>query len=487
MRELAVLARQPSILATRIEQILALMQAAAAFSDLDALRLEVARLLGGWPVRWGHRETWGKILASCLVAPGSADGAARAAVQLELALLRRDQGDLENAMRLAGELINDRCAQTTPAVYALAASSVAAIRLRQGDTANASAILDQCEADVRANGNVSRAVMQLCVARALLARRRNFLGEAIQWSERALAALSPEDPNDRYELAGVLNLRGVMRWVRCQYSDAQGDFAAALALYRRLPDPYLRALVQSNLGLVLWSTGKFYLAERAFLQMIELGHCENLAWQMAVSVGNLSLVYLARGQLDEALQYSEKHFDLAERNGDQSEIVRAIGIRGTILFHQGRHEKALPNLDFERLDCEAAGSAERIVCNYVSYARCLADCGEPARGRSISENALEIAREADLVSLLIIAMRVQVELGDPADREALLREALVLAHGCGRKLDEAACWLSFAAFGEGRQRRLRWRRGARLLRQMGATAWLESASPDSPPMIVCMA
>ena len=479
-----VCARQPEKLAAHFDSVLTLLGHALAWPHLRTQAAELVAALGDWPTRWGYWDAWEEMLRFGVMATDSKWEPARYfALLAELSHLLFDTGRLEQALDIALQVVTHSAAANAPTPFARAASLAVQVLMRQGKMGDAQHILEQVEPQLKQAADASAALAYLYVARSSFLRRQGDLDRALLWADRAVTAAEAPSDSDLHLSGDTYHFRGVMRWARGEYALAAADLDRAAALYASSGDRYAEASVQGNLGLVYWSMGELDRAESLFRHIIAVAEQHKARWQIAVHVGNMGLVYLSRGKLELALSYSERHLHVATQNGDIQEIMRARGIRGTTLLHQGNIAAALADLDAERAFCEERGSPEGLVCNYVSYVRCLAALGRGGEALALAQQALDIARTSS-PSIQVLALRSLAEWSPVAQRELMLREALSLAQRMGRQLDQAACLLSLAALKAGKEQASLWSKGKRLLEKIGAVAWLAGHSPQNPPQIV---
>jgi tetratricopeptide (TPR) repeat protein len=477
-------AQQPARSAAHCESLLALVEQARSWPRLYARAAELVAALGAWPARWGYWDIWEEMLRFALAVTDSKQDAARYfSLLVELAFLLLDTGRLNQALEIGLQVVEQNGESCTSTPLARAVALVVQILIRQGKMEDAQHVIEQVEQQLRQATDASGAWAYLCVARAAFLRRQGNLEEALSWADQAVAAAESPSNEDLHLRGDVCHFRGVMRWARGEYVLAAADMNRAAMLYANSGDRFAEAHIQGNLGLVYWSLGELDQAENLFRQMIATAEQQGARWQMAVTTGNLGLVCLSRGKLKQSLEYSEQHLRLATLNQDVQEMMRARGIRGTTLLHLGNFVAALADLDVERVFCEKRGSPEGIVCNYVSYARCLAALGRGEQALALAQRALDIARNSS-PSMQVLALRSLAEQSPVAQQEPPLKEALNLACRMGRQLDQAACLLSLAVLKKGEEQTALWTQGERLLKRMGAAAWLKGHSPQNSPQIV---
>jgi tetratricopeptide (TPR) repeat protein len=486
----------PSGLADHCASLLTLLNQAREIRHLRNQVINLLLALDPWPVRWGHGPAWEALLCFGVEATDTPDELQRHAILLNaLANSYLSSGQITLARDTAQRALEAALhkGMMEPVVNALDLVVFAA--LRQGEIVAAQAVLARVagvvdEADWAKLPDMAR----LCFSYARILRRMGQLEEALAWADRAVRLLEGSAPvplGDRSAglLADAYNVRGVMCWAAVRYAEAAHDLEQAISLYRAAGDHRAETRVRGTLGLVYWSLGELGRAAALFLDAAGQSEEQDDRWQVAMNVGNLGLVELCRGKLRPAQVYFERQLILAEESGDMHEAMRALGNRGVVRLHRQDFTAALADLKVEQEFAARSGLPEGLICNYVTQVRCLAGLGSAADARALAVRALALARQTGSPALIIIALRCVAEQLQRVEQKASLAEALHLAQCTGRRLDEAACHITLAGLAPAgsTEQTAGWQRGVRLLRQIGAEAWLRGHSSQNPPQIVLIA
>lgn len=488
--------RDPVSLADHCASLLTLLNQARTARHLHDTIINLLLGLDPWPVRWGHGPAWEALLRFGIEATAAPGELRRHATLLQaLASCYLNSGQIapaQDAARRALEVAL-RAEMVETVVASLDLFVFAA--LRQGETAVAQELLAQVARTVdHADWAKPSDMARFCFSHARILRRVGRLGEALGWADRGvrLAEDATADPRSEHGarlLADAYNVRGVMRWAAVRYTEAAHDLEQALARYHDAGDHRAEARVRGTLGLIYWSLGELDRAEVYFRDATGQSEAQADHWQVAMNVGNLGLVELCRGKFRPALAHFERQLALAEASGDKHEAMRALGNRGVVRLHRGDFTAAMADLKVEQEFAERGGLPEGLICNYVTQARCLAGLGQMAEALELATRTLAMARQTGSPALILMALRCLAERAPGDEQQAALTEALGLAQGAGRRLDEAACHIALAGLaptGSAAQMAA-WRTGARLLRQIGAGAWLKGRSAQNPPQIVLIA
>ena len=174
--------------------------------------------------------------------------------------------------------------------------------------------------------------------------------------------------------------RGEKAYAACNFAEAIEHYQASLDV-----QPTLAAYL--NLGDSLMNSSSFDQADEVLgIGLLMAERSGNRDFQAAFSA-NLSIVYLHRGRLDEAMTSGEAALDLFRRVGDsrgQADVMLTIG---TIRANQGDREAA-------RKDFEAALKRHEIGGSEVGKANALGNLGNMHMQDDELEEALDHHRRA---------------------------------------------------------------------------------------------
>lgn len=472
-------------LAAHCDSLLTLLQRTRSYPHLHTQTSELIIILGPWPQRWGHWNTWEELLRFAIhITDAQQKSNDQAAHRANLAHLLFHTGRLEQALAVGQNALEQAIIGNVPYVLARAASLLITILQCQGNAQAAGNLLEQTETWLTQCMDAGSALAYLYCSRATLLRRQGHLDEAVTWADRAVALAKRCPADDPYLLAEAYNTRGIMHWAWGKYITAAADLNQAAKLYTGTGDHYAKAAIRGNLGLVYWSIGDLDQAEVSIRHAIAISERQGARWRLAPDVGNLGLVYLSRGEMERALAYVEEHLHLATQNQDVHEKMRARVNLGIVRLNQKNFDAALPDLETAGSFARERGGRESRICIYVNLARCLANLGREDEALALARDAFSLAQETHAPALKVISLRGLAE-RLPRDQQApYLQEALQLTRQSERQLDEAACLLSLAALEDGKEQTVLWNQGTRLLKKINATAWLSNCVPQTPPQIV---
>jgi len=321
-----------------------------------------------------------------------------------------------------------------------------------------------------------------------LLRRQGSWDKALALADQIIQQLESLPQIDLNVLADAYADRAGLRWALDEYPQTVQDTTLAIELLAQGGYQFTENSIRGNLGLAYWSMGELNLAEETLRRSILVSEHLHTYWRLAYDVGNLALVYLCRGHFREALALGERHLVLARDSDNTVEAMRALDNCGLIKLHQEDYAFAFQSLGETLPFYEQQNMKNALVLSWANLSRCYLDTGQAEKALSFAEKAFDLAAQQVSPSLKIIALRCLAEQQPREQQLILLHQALELARGCHRQLDEAACLLSLSAVVESldKQDDL-WKQGVFLLNKIGASAWLQGCSPSCPPRIVIVA
>lgn len=260
-------------------------------------------------------------------------------------------------------------------------------------------------------------------------------------------------------------------WVEGDYDHALESLERSKTHYRQSGQLKMEAGVLGDIAMVYWNQGDLRRAEGTLRTAREQASRLGDYRALLKLTGNLGLVYLHQGRLNEAYTLIEEHYRLATRLGHLREMRRARGNRGITKYHLRDYDGAIEDLEADIRTLKAVN--EGTLYTTVNLSRCYIACGDMERGREMAAWSLAGARERGYYSIEIIALRALAEAQPPDEARELLLLALNAARG-KRRMDEAACLLSLAQLTpDSAAHEEYWQEGVKILREMGAQAWIE--------------
>ncbi len=482
----------PAEIIQHLNSFVALLHQARRYPAMHAHALALIAALHPWPAKWGYRDIWQteigfaiqtakqlarfdleakfqSYLASLLFQIGSYQQAANTAKQA--AAIARKHNDLEALMSAFETTIN---------VYrALGLAEQAEEELRE---------LEAIAREIETQADIPAWEKAVMIAKTLWLKdpsssAKEHTTRVLTAMHRAIAALEAAPRADPATRADLYNLSGIIHWRRDEYTESIRNLQKAHALYTQDGDVFTQASLLGNLGTVYWSMGEFAEAEKVLLQCVNTTEELNTHWRLLKAIRMLAVVYLARGQLQQALHYNERHLELAIELGERREAAGATAIRGHIQFHLGDYEAARDDLE-TCLAMDSNATHIDIGNAYVNLSRSYAALGQREHALALLRKAEELAELNNSTRLHIVALRCLANYQTPAESRATLQQALALAQKHGRLLDQAACLLALAHRTDAiAEKNALWEQGVDLLKHMGAETWLQGHSIEHPPQL----
>ncbi|HRQ42311.1 MAG TPA: tetratricopeptide repeat protein [Chloroflexota bacterium] len=450
--------------------------------------MELAQRLHPWPQRWGYADGWLPVLqlaANMSHQMQQPDLESEfLAYQAELLMVTNQ---LPAALQVGYQAIERAClAGYTPA-GARASYVVYELLVVSGRTA----VADQIVQDVAgwwdtavspATSLVAAHFVTLIQARAL--RRRGQYQEALPLMQSLMTTLENAPELDAALPAQASANLGWLYLNNGHHQQAAHYLQQAVDFYVQVGDEAMADMMRGDRAWVYWAQGQFAQAEPLFLRAIARAEKQEFH-ELAEFVGNLAAMYMAQGKLRQARPYLERQVELAQRSGQQKEIIRATINRGATLLLLGEYTAGLADVRPGLAYYQAQNHAVMALLCQMSIAFAYWGMGRRAEGMPLAEEVLHVAltRFPDLPFLALFARRCLALFRPPAEAARLLQEALTQARELRLQLQAAACLLSLSALvNDHSERQMCWDEGVRLLQEMDALAWLDS-SPHKPPFI----
>ncbi len=482
----------PAEIIRHLNSFMTLLHQARRYPAMHARALALISALHPWPAKWGYRDIWQAEMGFAIqIAQQLAKFDLQAKFQSYLANLLFQIGNYQQAMDAAKqaaaiarqynalEALMSACETTIDAYRALGLLEQAEEELRELE-ATAQEIETQADIPTWKKAEITAKTLWI---KAPSSSEKEHTARVLTAMHHAIVALEAAQHDDLSTRANLYNLSGIVHWRRDEYTESIQSLQKAYALYTQDGDIFAQASLLGNLGTVYWSMGEFTEAEKVLRQCVNVTEELNTHWRLLKAIRMLAVVYLARGQLHQALHYNDRHLDLAMELGEHREAAGAIAIRGHIKFHLGDYEAARDDLE---TDLAMDGNATHIDIGnaYVNLSRCYAALGQREHALELLRKAEELAELNNSTRLHIVVLRCLANYQTPAESCLTLQQALELAQKHGRPFDQAACLLVLAHRTDNTsEKNALWEQGVDLLKQMGAEIWLQGHSIEHPPQL----
>lgn len=464
-----------------------MLREAHHYSVLKPGILRLVKRLNPQPIRWGWGGRWAAELDFALENLAKDDVNLQAQYRCDLGDIYLPAGRFDNVIEQAEIVLG--LVGVNPSLAARAVRMLFTSYRSTGQHNRADDLMQTVSArfnDDKPAAEVPEALAQswLIYNQSMLEllREQGRIDEALALVDQMIWLDHYHGSSDPLLSADLFTHRSTLLWNKARYTDSVSDLQAAVQLYNQAGDLFTAESLQSNLGLVYWTMGELYLAEKSLKQAIHFYRETGSNQLITYDIGNLGLTYFARGQLEDALHLTKEHIDHAARINFVSEMNRGHRNLGTILYYLGRIEEAVSELKLGKTYFEKRGSRYGYQLDYLYLALCSRALGKPDEGRAEVSKVLDWAKQNNATVLLQLTQRCLALFVPPEEQEAILLESLELARQLNRSLEQAAVLLLLGkAASEPEQGRGYWETGVDLMRKMGANAWLEGCSLETPP------
>ncbi|HEV2238487.1 MAG TPA: hypothetical protein VGR57_17650, partial [Ktedonobacterales bacterium] len=276
--------------------------------------------------------------------------------------------------------------------------------------------------------------------------------EGIARLQQALRELDTSQPSPG--LAALYATLADLHYFRDQYHEQLAAAERAEDAARAISDGRMLAAAAKERGLALLNLGRVREARAVLREAVTLAEAASDLWTLSFALRGLSVVHVARGELDEGYRMAQRAMECAQLSGAPTMMALAAQRRSTVAYFLGRWDEAradgeraaalldqigpsltrlYPLLILGRLDLsqgqvetarahlrEAITLAERSGNIYGLRAAhsTLAELdlleGDPAAARARLETLLDRPglQEGDVIALLILLAWACVDLGD---------------------------------------------------------------------------
>jgi class 3 adenylate cyclase/tetratricopeptide (TPR) repeat protein len=331
-------------------------------------------------------------------------------------LLREDMSKYADAIRWYSrglksiELLPDEQARTRQRLEFMMAWAQA--RFRQG------AFLDcirRCDEVVREALDVE-SMSHLAWAYGLLHLSHTMLGSPDRKAFSGLALPLHEELGDLKGQASDLNNLGIEAYYEGDWKKASDLYERSRKLHERIGDATHVGMTSINIGEILSDQGHLEEAEHLFEEVVTSADAIGHELFSAVARANVGRAKARAGQFDEAqvvLEDALASLEAIEAGSFTLEVELRLAeleaLRG------GRSKELLAQIDslLERAEGAAATAPLRASIHRIR-ATALAQLGDTAEARAALERSIGVAREADAVYELALALDLAGALGDEA-------------------------------------------------------------------------
>lgn len=483
--------QQPDRIRPHFESCLALLNQTRHRVDLHTSWVALVVALHPWPLRWGLWSVWEQELEQALLLLTAFKQVVKQAeLMTYLAEIQFRTGRLETAVHTSRTALTLAWKNQTVVTWAVAGRQAVSTLSRLGHNEETRRLLSKLELQLaEATFTISaterlEASGHLLLPRMIFVRHDGRPSEAAQRAQFLIEKLLPLPQIDLNLMAALYKDQATMLWAADQYEQAVTSLQQAIAIYAALGDIYEETAARGNLGIVYWSMSRLNEAEAAIRESLHMAEILNARWRMMNEMGNLCAVSFSQGKLAQALQFTKRHLALAQEADDAAEINRAHGNWVIISLYLGNYAIALPVLEESIAQLQRLGLQQQLAESYIHLSYCLAGLGRRAEAKTaVAHTATTLISQIDSPILNGMILRCRALFVSAAEATALMEQALASSRHLQRPLDEGRCLLRLSILASGQRREELWTEGVTIMKAIGAEAWVDGYSPDSPPAI----
>lgn len=239
---------------------------------------------------------------------------------------------------------------------------------------------------------------------------RRFLGQgkrAMKEYEQALMILSSVDD---WATRGVVVSNAAIAYAELGDSEsAEAFFNESIEIANRLQDHVAEATRRGNYGWFLLSTGRSQRAIITLEQALRISKNANLKLQVAIQTDNLGLAHDMLNEYETALAHHREAQELIrDLNSPHWESMIKINLGSTLMQLQ-QVDEARPMFRQALDEGRAQADVEIIVRALIGQARLALIDDQPQEADDMLEEAIQLARRADMRRQLAEALQVHSE------------------------------------------------------------------------------
>lgn len=320
--------------------------------------------------------------------------------------------------------------------------------------------------------------------KTLVMRREGQAPDAIPLVEQMVARLDdwPNAPLDirrdvYHHLGGVLAYNG-------DYPSSVAAMRQAITCTVTMQDEYYEAALYGDLAISLWQLSRFDEIEAAVRRSAILAEKLRANWRLVRSVNILLEVFVMRRELDEALAWLPRQIDLTRQLNDDTSLLNAYMIRGTIYLLRERPGDALPDLLAAQVGYGQINAWRFMAWAEAALGWCYEALGERETAVATAQRSRQYSQQANVVVMDVLTLRGLARLQSGAEKRATLQHALRLARDHQMRWFTAACLFDLLPVADmPTERDAFWQEAVAIVQEVGLAVWLDGRLPDSPPVI----
>jgi tetratricopeptide (TPR) repeat protein len=313
--------------------------------------------------------------------------------------------------------------------------------------------------------------IEITLKKTDILRRQGQIDAALAYMQEAFTvAADIYDENDFF-MTKLYTHRSTLYWANGEYDLSIDYRKKALRVFTLWGDQTSQIEYEGDLGLIYWSAEKHKKAEETLLASIKKAEKQHLLSWQTVQTGDLALVHLSCGRLEQAYRLHQRHLELSRLTNNYAEEKRARGNLGIAQTHRGEFQSALKNFQVNILHTKKHNLNVATGRLYLRLSWALDGLGKKDEALKYARAALETAQALADSASLTMAFRCLSELHLPlADKIRYAEQARILAKKQNRRLNEAGALITLANC---TQNQSYFDQATSILKEIGAEEWLK--------------
>ncbi|MBN1434616.1 tetratricopeptide repeat protein, partial [Candidatus Fermentibacterales bacterium] len=332
-----------------------------------------------------------------------------------------------------------------PVERAVALESIAGMHFTRGDLDGAESLMVEIEGLLR-DGDPAHDAVRARIGdfRAWSYGVRGMLDRAMPEAEKALSiaqALPTGERKNRRVLGHAYNTMATVHYAASDYQRALEYYHRALEIARELDSPREVAVTQGNIGLVYNCMGRLRESVLAIERQMQISQELGDRLIVASSHGELGSAYKPLGEIEKALSHAKSYLAISEELESAHDVLIANGYLGGIYVDTGELDRAREHAEVA-LELSRGSGFERemrtalYVLGKVSYRE-----GDLDRAVELLEQAVEVCRKLNdreiFPEILWWLGETEIDRGNLERAAACLDESMAISLETGSKVTQA--------------------------------------------------
>ena len=235
--------------------------------------------------------------------------------------------------------------------------------------------------------------------------------EALKSALAILEKISQKGSRDvQMALSNAIVFLGTVTSVMGDFEEGDRLLQQGLAMKQRLEDSWGSAFCLRQIGLSAYYRGNYARSSRDLHQSLGISQKIGNTWSIAAALNQLGRVAYAQSDHDQAEQYLSEALELSRELEDRASIAAALDGLGLVKTAQGQYDDAQSLLKESIALSNEIGEKGDLAQALNHMGAALLKAGDKVKARSYFLDALSIAREMQLLPVLLDALLGEAEI-----------------------------------------------------------------------------